>query len=253
MEKLDPRAVAGPLRAMVFAAGLGTRLRPFTNDRPKALVEVGGIPLLDIQLRRLKHFGFQEVTVNVHHFADMVEAHLRSRDYGMTIHISDERALLLDTGGGLLHAAPFFTGDAPIFICNVDVLSDLDPLALMDLHVQRGALATLALRARETDRYLVFDHEMRLCGWENRRSGETKGHIPPNSQALAFSGQQVVSTALLGAMGHTGVFSIIDTYLMHAPTGQIHGWLDGGGVWKDVGKPAELEAGAALLDQILPK
>lgn len=241
-----------PLRAMIFAAGLGTRLRPLTNDRPKALVEVDGIPLLDIQIRRLKAYGFQEVVVNVHHFADMVIAHLHSQDYGMKVLISDERDLLLDTGGGLLHAAAYFQGDAPIFICNVDVLSDLDPIELIKRHLGSHALATLALRDRVTDRYLVFDTEMRLCGWENRRSGETKGHIPKNGQAFAFSGQQVVSPALLTQMGDRGVFSIIDTYLKLADTGRIQGYLHAGGIWMDVGKPAELAAAVAVLPQILP-
>jgi N-acetyl-alpha-D-muramate 1-phosphate uridylyltransferase len=248
MEELKP--VSGP-RAMIFAAGLGTRLRPLTDDRPKALVEVAGIPLLEIQLRRLQAFGFEEVVVNVHHFADMVEQFLLSCDWGMQIHISDERDLLRDTGGGLLHAAQYFAGDAPIFICNVDVLSDLDPLALMHLHASTGALATLALRARETDRYLIFDAQMQLCGWENRKTGATKGVISPDTKAFAFSGMQVVSPALLRQMGQAGVFSIIDTYLALAPTGRIHGWHDTGSVWMDVGKPAELAAGAAILDQVL--
>lgn len=240
-----------PLRAMIFAAGLGTRLRPLTDDRPKALVEIEGMPLLDIQLQRLRSFGFQEVTVNVHHFADMVEQHLRSRDYGMTIHISDERDLLRDTGGGLLHAQGFFPGDAPIFICNVDVLSDIDPLALLLRHVDAGAWATLVLRERPSDRYLVFDALLHLCGWENRSTGETKGSIPADGRAFAFSGIQVISPALFAHIAQRGVFSIIDTYLSLAATGMIRGWQDKDGVWMDVGKPAELEAGKALLGRIL--
>ncbi len=251
MEKLTS-PTTGRKRAMILAAGLGTRLRPLTDDRPKALVEVAGTPLLDIQLRRLQAYGFQEVTVNVHHFADMVEQHLRWQDYGMQIHVSDERDLLRDTGGGLLHALPFLGGDDPIFICNVDVLSNLDPCALMDLHVRSGALATLVMRERPSDRYLIFDAAMRLCGWENRRSGEIKGHLPPDGKAYAFSGQQVVSPAFVRQMRQTGVFSIIDSYLDMASTGQIRGWLDTDGVWLDVGKPAELQAGAALIDKIWP-
>lgn len=239
-------------RAMIFAAGLGTRLHPLTLDRPKALVEVGGIPLLDIQIRRLKAFGFEEVTVNVHHFADMVEHHLATHEYGLTVHTSDERALLLDTGGGLQKAQGFFPGNDPIFLCNVDVLSNLDPLMLMDLHQQGDTLATLALRDRPSDRYLIFDQDLRLCGWENRRTGETKGHIPPHSISLAFSGQHVISPALFGQMRHTGVFSIMDTYLDLAPTGKVVGYLDQESVWMDVGKPQELAEGQALLSSILP-
>ncbi len=238
-------------RAMIFAAGLGTRLRPLTDDRPKALVEISGTPLLDIQLRRLKAFGFEEVVVNVHHFADMVEAHLRSQDYGMTIHISDERDLLRDTGGGLLHARYFLEGDAPIYVCNVDVLSDIDPIALISLHTHSAAMATLVVRSRPSDRYLVFDGKMRLCGWENRRSGETKGRIPADGTAFAFSGIQVISPAIFSKIQHTGVFSIVDAYLDLAPTGTIMGWEDKNGLWLDVGKPAALQAGADLLAQIL--
>ncbi len=245
MEKLK-------LRAMIFAAGLGTRLRPLTNERPKALVEVGGIPLLDIQLRRLAAFGFEEVTVNVHHFADMMERHLAAQDYGLKINVSDERDLLLDTGGGLKKAAHFFSGDDPIFICNVDVLSNLNPLRLIELHQKNKCLATLVMRERPSDRYLVFDTAMRLCGWENRRSGETKGYLPADGKALAFSGQQVVSPAIFKEMHSTAAFSIIDTYLDLAPKGQVLGFLDQESVWMDVGKPQELAEGVSLLPLILP-
>jgi NDP-sugar pyrophosphorylase family protein len=240
------------LRAMIFAAGLGTRLRPLTLDRPKALVEVGGIPLLDIQIRRLQHFGFEEVTVNVHHFADLMERHMAAQDYGLKVNVSDERDLLLDTGGGLRKAAHFFQGEDPVFICNVDILSNLNPLSLIDLHLKNKALATLALRDRPTDRYLVFDRDMRLAGWENRRSGETKGIIPADGKALAFSGQHVISPALFQEMYQTGVFSIIDTYLDLAPTGKIVGHLDLSSVWMDVGKPQELAEGLGLLPLVLP-
>ncbi|MFM2376574.1 MAG: hypothetical protein RLZZ165_1671 [Bacteroidota bacterium] len=239
------------LRAMIFAAGLGTRLRPLTNDRPKALVEVGGIPLLDIQLFRLRHLGFEEVTVNVHHFADLMERHLTSQDYGIEIHISDERDLLRDTGGGLKKARHFFPGDDPVFVCNVDVLSNLNPLDLMNVHRESGALATLALRDRPSDRYLVFDEGMRLCGWENRRSGETRGAIPFNGRALAFSGQQVISPALFPEMHGEGAFSIIDTYLELAPTGNVIGHLDHSSIWMDVGRPTELSMAGDLLPSIL--
>jgi NDP-sugar pyrophosphorylase family protein len=239
------------LRAMLFAAGLGTRLRPLTNDRPKALVEVGGIPLLDIQLRRLKRFGFEEVVVNVHHFADMMEDHLAAQDYGLKVHVSDERELLLDTGGGLQRAARFFPGNDPVFICNVDVLSNLNPLTLMEVHRANGALATLALRDRSTDRYLVVDREMRICGWKNAKTGETKGVVLGDALALAFSGQHVVSPELFGLMGRTGVFSIIDVYLDLAGSGRILGWLDAGSVWMDVGKVAELEAAEGVLGEVL--
>lgn len=237
---------------MIFSAGLGTRLRPLTDDRPKALVEVGGVPLIDLQLQRLRYYGFTDVVVNVHHFADKLQAHVLGRDYGLRVHVSDERDLLLDTGGGLKKAAAFFPEDAHVFICNVDVVSDLDPDALMDAHARGGALATLALRNRPTDRLLVVDEEMRLRGWKNMKSGETKGEVREEFRALAFSGQQVVSAELFPLMRHSGVFSIIDTYLDLAATGRVMGWMDDSAIWMDVGKPAELEVAAGLLDRVMP-
>lgn len=238
--------------AMIFAAGLGTRLRPLTDDRPKALVEVGGIPLIELQLQRLRHHGFTDVVVNVHHFADKLEAHVRAGDYGLQVHVSDERDLLLDTGGGLKKAAALFPKNAPVFICNVDVVSDLDPNALLKEHHRNGAIATLALRDRPTDRLLVVDDEMHVRGWKNAKSGETKGDVQPNFKALAFSGQHVVSAELFPLMRQTGAFSIIDTYLDLAPTGRVMGWMDQSSVWMDVGKPAELEMAAGLLAQVMP-
>jgi N-acetyl-alpha-D-muramate 1-phosphate uridylyltransferase len=236
---------------MVFAAGLGTRLRPYTNDRPKALVEVGGIPLLDIHLRRLKYFGFEEVVVNVHHFADMMERHLAGQDYGLTVHVSDERDELLETGGGLQRAAHFFPGEDPVFICNVDVLSNLNPLELLDVHSRNGALATLALRERVSDRYLVVDGGLRVCGWKNEKTGETKGEVAGDGRALAFSGQHVVSPELFRLMRQTGAFSIIETYLDLAGTGRVLGYVDESSVWMDVGKPRELEAAGGVLGKVL--
>jgi NDP-sugar pyrophosphorylase family protein len=239
------------IKAMIFAAGLGTRLRPLTNDRPKALVEVEGMPLLDIQLLRLKAFGFQEVVVNIHHYADKMVAHLRDHDYGLRIYVSDERELLLDTGGGLLHARHFLEDADAIYLCNVDVLTDLDPNKLIELHQQNDALATLSLRDRPSDRYLIFDADMKLCGWENRRTGEVKGKKTEGCHSFAFSGLHIVSPKIFPQITQTGVFSIIDTYLDLASTGRILGHLQKDGIWLDVGKPPELAAAADLLPKIL--
>lgn len=251
------------MKAMIFAAGLGTRLRPYTNDRPKALAEVGGLPLLEIQLRRLQRFGFTEVTVNLHHYADMVEAFLRTWDgRGMILHRSDERDLLLDTGGGLLHARPFLDTPGPVYVVNVDVLSDLDPRSLMAAHAAQASptVATLAVTDRATSRRLTFDGAMQLTGWENTETGAQKGHPQPGDQSLAFAGMQVISPALFPLIGRSGAFSIIDLYLdlvappagEHAPQAAlVRGHVPDMRRWMDVGKPAELERAAEYLPELL--
>src|SRR5437762_5682654 len=177
------------MKAMILAAGLGTRLRPLTNDRPKALVEIAGRTLLEITLARLRAFGIREVIVNVHHFADMVVEYLKVHDsFGMRIEVSRED-VLLDTGGGLKKAAWFFTpSDEPFLLHNVDVLSTIDLRCMLQFHLQNQALATLAVRERETSRYLLFDRQNQLCG---RRTGQNQAPemVRPSQkpQALAFS------------------------------------------------------------------
>ncbi|RMG16441.1 MAG: nucleotidyltransferase family protein, partial [Bacteroidetes bacterium] len=181
------------MKAMIFAAGLGTRLRPLTHHRPKALVEVGGKCLLEIVIRRLLAHGFEEIVVNVHHFAGQVEAFLAQHaGFGARIAISDERSLLLDTGGGLRQAAWFFD-EQPFLVHNVDVLSDIDLTAMYQAHLQSGALATLACRRRQSSRYLLFDEQNHLCGWKNVKSGEVRMSRQVKScHPLAFSGIHVI-------------------------------------------------------------
>lgn len=239
------------LKAMVFAAGLGTRLRPLTNDRPKAMVEVGGMPLLEIQLRRLKQYGFTEVVVNVHHFADLVIAFLGRRDWGLTVHISDERDHLLETGGGLRKAQPLLDGPDSFLVCNVDVLTNLDLHALVAAHRDSGVLATLALRDRETSRYLTWSESLSLTGWENRSTGATRGQPHPEDIRLAFSGIQVIHPNIFQHLQPKGAFSIIDTYVGLAGTGLVQGYRHDADVWLDVGKPPELALAEGILDKIL--
>ncbi len=160
---------------MILAAGLGTRLRPLTDDRPKALVEVGGRTMLEITLSRLRAFGIRDVIVNVHHFADKILEFLQTNDnFGMHIEVSREE-VLLDTGGGLKKAAHFFLEDSarfrkPVLLHNVDVISTIDLRRMVQFHTEHQALATLAVQARETSRYLLFDEQLQLCG---RKSGQT--------------------------------------------------------------------------------
>jgi NDP-sugar pyrophosphorylase family protein len=213
------------MKAMILAAGLGTRLRPLTDTRPKALVEVNGRTLLEIALRRLSDFGVREVIVNVHHFAGMVIEYLRSHhNFGMRIEISRED-VLLDTGGGLKKAAWFFLEDparlqAPFILHNVDVISTIDLGRMLHFHIQNQALATLATQHRKTSRYLLFDERSELCG-RRGGSGEDERVRPPSRvEPLAFSGIHVISPRLLTMMAEEGIFSIITSYLNIAARGE---------------------------------
>jgi NDP-sugar pyrophosphorylase family protein len=246
------------MKAMVLAAGLGTRLRPLTDDRPKALVEVARRTLLEITLTRLREFGIREVIVNVHHFADMVVDYLKQNgNFGMRIEVSRED-VLLDTGGGLKQAAWFFQEDSdradePFLVHNVDVLSTIDLHRMLLFHRQNQALATLAVQVRETSRYLLFDDQGQLCG---RRAGGD--HAPEmvrpaaKPQALGFSGVHVISPRLLALMTETGAFSIIPTYLrLAAQNEHILAFRADEYYWRDLGKPENLTQAARDAEQRL--
>lgn len=235
------------MKAMVLAAGLGTRLRPLTNDRPKALVEVAGRTLLEITLTRLRGFGITEVVINVHHFGDMIAEYLKANgNFGLQIQISREDDLLLDTGGGLKKATGFFQEsvgrDEPFLLHNVDIISDIDLKQMFEYHNAKKALATLAVQHRETSRYLLFDDSLELCG---RRVGKDG---PPqivrsvsNPQALAFSGIHVISPRFLKMITEHGAFSIIESYLRLADTGEkILGFRADSYYWRDLGKPEQI-------------
>jgi len=234
------------MKAMILAAGLGTRLRPLTNDRPKALVEVAGYTLLEMTLLRLHAFGIRDVIVNVHHFADMVIDYLRARNnFGMRIEISRE-ASLLDTGGGLKKAAWFFLENArhagePFLLHNVDVISRIPFERMLKFHLDGQALATLAVQDRKTSRYLLFDQQHQLCG---RLSGRDQkaGLLRPSPrlrmQALAFSGIHIISPRFLPMLREEGAFSIIDSYLRIAAQGEtILAFPADPYYWRDLGQP----------------
>lgn len=229
------------MKAMVLAAGLGTRLRPLTDDRPKALVTVGGKTMLEIALLTLRSFGVDEVIVNVHHFADMICEYLdENGSFGMRIEISHEEELL-DTGGGLKKAAWFFLedgGDEPFLLHNVDVLSTIDLARMMRQHKEQGALATLAVQQRETSRYLLFDENGLLCGRRKGRDGQPEMARPAvHTQALAFCGIHVISPRLLTEMREEGAFSIIDAYLHLAARGEkIAAFRADEYYWRDLGR-----------------
>jgi NDP-sugar pyrophosphorylase family protein len=244
------------MKAMILAAGLGTRLRPLTNDRPKALVEVAGRTLLEITLARLRTFGVRELIVNVHHFADQVIAYLNAHDnFGMRVEVSREN-VLLDTGGGLKKAAWFFledssNADEPFLLHNVDVLSTIDFARMVQAHKANQALATLAVRKRKSSRQLLFDEQLQLAG---RRAGrDRKPEIvrsAPRTEALAFSGIHIISLRLFALMKEEGIFSIIDSYLRLAARGEkIAAFRADEYYWRDLGKPADLHQAAQDLEQ----
>ena len=231
------------MKAMVLAAGLGTRLRPLTNDRPKALVEVGGRTLLEITLTRLRSFGISEVIINTHHFADMVAEYLRAhQNFGMHIEISYE-PVLLDTGGGLKHAAHFFVGsDEPFLVHNVDVLSTIDFSEMLVFHRQRNALATLAVQDRRTSRYLLLDQNGELCGRRTGVDGVPELVRPVEKpQARAFAGIHILSPRIFSVLEEQGIFSIIPVYLRLAAANEpIAGFPADGYYWRDMGRPESI-------------
>lgn len=241
----------------MLAAGLGTRLRPLTDDRPKALVEVGRRTLLEITLSRLRAVGIHDVIVNAHHFADKVISFLAEHEnFGMHIEVSRED-VLLDTGGGLKKANWFFlqqsgpAGAEPFLLHNVDVVSTIDLQRMVQFHRDNKALATLAVQHRDSSRQLLFDEHHQLCG---RRAGrEAKPEIvrtAPETDALAFSGIHVISPRLLTLMKEEGIFSIIDTYLRLAGIGEkILAFCTDDYYWRDLGKPADLQQAARDLEQ----
>jgi mannose-1-phosphate guanylyltransferase len=238
------------MKAMILAAGLGTRLRPLTDERPKALVEVSGRTLLEIALARLRTYGVREVIVNVHHFADMVVAYLQENgNFGMRIAVSRED-VLLGTGGGLKKAAWFFLEDShddePFLLHNVDVISDIDLARMLRFHRDNGALATLAVQDRLTSRYLLFDENGRLCGRQAGRDQPENVTSSARYQRHAFSGIHVISPRFLAMMSEDGVFSIIASYLRLAAHGEkILAFNADEYYWRDLGTPesiAQLEA-----------
>jgi NDP-sugar pyrophosphorylase family protein len=237
------------MKAMIFAAGLGTRLRPLTDDRPKALVEVHGKTLLQHAIEHLKSFEIIDIVVNIHHFgAKVLEVLADNQNFGCNIIISDERAMLLETGGGLLKAKKYFEGEEAIVIYNVDVLSNINLLEMLHYHKKNKALATLATRSRESSRYLLFNEQQELCGWTNTKTKAIK-HVRPAKtiQQYAFSGIHIIDPFLLELITQKGKFSITDTYLELAAQHKIIAYPHDQDYWFDVGKPERLKAASIFL------
>jgi NDP-sugar pyrophosphorylase family protein len=239
------------MKAMIFAAGLGTRLNNETSDKPKALVEVGNKTLLQNAIEKLKKEGVSEIAINVHHFSELVISYLNENDFGIKIHISNETDKLLDTGGGLKKAAKFLAGTEPILIYNVDIISNLSLNLLLDEHIKSNSLVTLAVRNRETQRYFKFDPSKQLVGWINKKTGETKISRQENfecSVEMAYSGIHIVQPKIFSLMPDTDKFSITDFYLELAKTHPIKGYFDDSDLWMDVGKSEQLEEVRRLFE-----
>lgn len=241
------------MKAMILAAGLGTRLRPLTDDCPKALVEIWGRTLLEITIARLKSFGIREIIVNVHHFADMMIDYLKAhQNFGIHIEVSREE-VLLDTGGGLKKAAWFFLDkhtDEPFVVHNVDVISDIDLQKIVDSHRERKALATVAVQKRQTSRYLLFDEKGELCGRQVGNHEPEIARTTNSAQPLAFTGIHVISPRFLKLMTEEGIFSVIGPYLRLAAEGEkITAFRADQFYWKDLGKPANLTCAAKDIEE----
>lgn len=234
-------------KAMVLAAGLGTRLRPLTDNKPKALVEAGGKTLLEHTLLKLKEAGFGFIVVNVHHFAWQITEFLRTNDnFGLHVEISDESGMLLDTGGAIKKACPLFEG-SPFLIHNVDIMSNADLAALYDEQSTRNAAALLLVSKRESSRKLLFAGDGRLCGWRNGTTGETKlpwgNKTPCLTQDFAFSGIHVFSPSLYRRMAkYPDKFSIIDFYLDACKEETVYASIHDKLKLLDVGKPDTLHS-----------
>jgi NDP-sugar pyrophosphorylase family protein len=238
------------MKALILAAGVGSRLKPLTDATPKALIPVGGVPMLERALIRLKDAGVKSFVVNVHHHAQAVADFCAglSRRRGVPVSVSREDDVLLDTGGAIKKAAPLLRGREPFFVHNADVLTDLDLKALYAAHLETGALATLSVRERESGRAYLFDERGRFVGHDDKAGGRQtwiKGPVP-GARRLPFDGIHVISPALLDKMTETGVFSITKTYLRLAAAGaDIRAFRGDHWAWHDIGTPEKLAAAEA--------
>jgi len=239
------------MKAMIFAAGLGTRLKPLTNTTPKALVEINGKPLLYYAIEIIKKAGIEAIIINTHHFSEQIIAYVEHTDFGIQIEISDETEELLNTGGGLKKAAEFLHGTEPFLVYNVDILSDIDLKEMLEYHLKSNALATLAVMDRQTARYFLFDNDNTLCGWRNKKDGSER--ISRSASQLteyAFSGIQIIDPMLLTLMTQEGVFPIVDVYLDLAKDYTIKAFNHTNTLWCDLGKHHELEYAGEIVTKI---
>lgn len=238
------------MKAMIFAAGLGTRLFPLTKDKPKALIEINGVPLLEIVINRLVDAGIMDIVVNVHHFANQIIDFLEARFSHLSVQVSDESGLLLETGGGLRKAAPFL-GEAAFLAVNADILSNIDINTFVQFHHDHGGIATLAVRDRVSSRNLLFDENLLLCGWQHNGTQERRmSRNCLQTTPLSFSGMQVIHPDIFNFMPQTNKFSIIDVYLAAAQSEKIVAYSHDEDIWLDVGKLDAIAKAERIMDRI---
>jgi NDP-sugar pyrophosphorylase family protein len=239
------------MKAMIFAAGLGTRLRPLTDNIPKALVPLKQKPLLQHSIDFLKDAGVDEIIVNVHHFAGKVERFIRETDFGINIEVSDERDRLLDTGGGLKKASWFFDGDEPFVLLNTDILTNLDLRTMLDYHKNQQALVTLAVRNEYRDRHLLLDRKMQLMG-KGADSRNLKELVRSEEEVAKyrFSGIHILSPGVFDFLPEEDRFPILKWYLELAKNHPVKGFDHSSDFWMDLGKPENLAAAEAIFDKV---
>jgi len=241
------------MRALILAAGLGTRLKPLTDSIPKALIKIREFTLLELQIRKLQTEGFDKIIINVHHFSEQIKEYLERKNYfNCSITISDESQKLLETGGGLKKAAHFFSDGKPFLVCNVDILSDISLKKIMDFHITSGSLASLAVRDRISSRKFLFSKENILCGWKNQKTSEQILVRDLNSVLLpfAFSGIQIIDPAIFKYFTDENVFSLVDLYLSAAKKEMILGFIHNEDNWLDLGKTETLSKAESLFEKI---
>jgi NDP-sugar pyrophosphorylase family protein len=238
------------MKAMIFAAGLGTRFKPWTDKHPKALALVHGKTLLQRNIEYLQSYSIKDVVVNVHHFADQIIAAINeNKGWGSNISISDETEEVLETGGGLLKAKELLR-EEPFLTINVDILTDLNLEQLFNFHQNKGSLITLAVTSRSSSRYLLFDEQARLCGWRNTKTGAERIAIEKAAYfQKAYSGVAMFNPKVFDLISFTGKFSLIDVYLDLTPEHPIFCFDHSGGKLIDVGKPESVEQAEKLYDR----
>lgn len=240
-------------QAMIFAAGLGTRLRSLTGTLPKALIEVAGKTMLERVIEKLKASGVQRIVINLHHFPNLIRTFVNQHDdFGVEILFSDESDLLLETGGGLKKAIPFFDRSKPVLIHNVDVISDIDLTEMLHFHLNNNALATLFVQKRKSARFFLFDENLRLSGWRNATTGEEIIAVdtPEPLNEFAFNGIHLISPELFDLISEDARFSIVQVYLRLASGGRIFGFRADDVAYVDIGKPESLKDAEKLLSLI---
>lgn len=232
------------MKAIIFAAGKGSRLGRITQDQPKALVKIGGKTLLEMAIRKLVKYGFDEIIINIHHFADRIEEFLEeNNNFGARIELSDERQQLLETGGGLMKAAWFFDDHQPFLTYNVDVLTTLDLSTLLRVHRSTGALVTLACQERTTLRYFLADDQNHLAGWENTETGERIGVLNSRGavKRVGYSCISVVNPEFFNHITEKGFFSLTPVFLRLTKNHPVMIYRHNKDYWTDIGNPDRLE------------